>query len=240
MIRLRHRFVAGAVWAAFHVVCHAALAHQGALHLDCQPAFGETCYRAHLHGNHSAHPPHPQAVGEAVLVLNRARNELRYELSLSGLDLEADPIKRTDPNDILGIHIHLIVPGTVGPHVLNIFGLATFGVPAEEDADLVVDYEHDSLRGRYDISDATIDPATGLPYLQFFPLTSKIIDDWVDELDAGQLMFAVHSVASGFPNMAVHGPIVQSVPEPSLAWLSIASLLSAAQTARRWQKSRWR
>ena len=114
--------------------------------------------------------------------------------------------------------MHLNVPGTVGPHVLNIFGLATYGMPAEEDADLVVDYANQTLSGVFDYGDATIDPATGEPLFQFFPLTTKIIDDWLEELDAGDLMFAVHTVASGFPTMAIHG-LIHAVPEPGAGGL---------------------
>jgi hypothetical protein len=97
-------------------------------------------------------------------------------------------------------------------------------MPAEEDADLVVDYEHNTLTGIYDISDATIDPATGEPYFQFFPLTTKIIDDWLDELDRGELMVAVHTVETGFPTMAIHGHISRVVPEPSTSVLLIVSV----------------
>jgi hypothetical protein len=201
--------------------------------LACDVASGEICYYAVVDDFHATNSPHPDAIGEAFFVLNAERTELRYLLTVDGLSLKPIATDRTEPDDIIGIHLHLNVPDTVGPHVLNIFGLATYGVAAEEDADLVVDYDHKTLSGIYDISDATIDPATGEPYFQFFPLTSKIIDDWLDELDAGQLMIAVHTVASGFPAMAIHGHISRSVPEPTTSVLTLAGIMVSWLAARK-------
>jgi hypothetical protein len=191
--------------------------HHGSNPLACAPAAGEACYYAVLDDFNVHHSPHLDASGEAFFALNAERTELRYLLTLDGLNLKPNAAERTEPNDIVGIHLHLYIPGLpggVGPHVLNIFGLATYGMPAEEDADLVVDYANQTLSGIYDISDATIDPETGEPYFQFFPLTTKIIDDWLDELDRGELMVAIHTVESGFPTMAIHGHISRVVPEP--------------------------
>jgi len=129
--------------------------------------------------------------------------------------------------------LHLHVPDTVGPHVLNIFGLATFNVPAEEDSDLVIDYAHKTLSGVWDNGDATIDPNTGQPYQQFFPLTSKLLTDWLDDLNDEMLMVAVHTNASGFPAMAIHGHISRLVPEPSVGSLLAACLLLPALRLRR-------
>ncbi|HEX2476351.1 MAG TPA: PEP-CTERM sorting domain-containing protein [Lacipirellulaceae bacterium] len=192
--------------------------------LACSPASGEACYYAAIDDFNVHHSPHPEATGEAVFALNVQRTELRYLITLDGLNLKPHAADRTEPDDILGIHLHLYIPGLpggVGPHVLNIFGLATYGMPAEEDADLVVDYEHHTLTGIYDITDATIDPETGEPYFQFFPLTTKIIDDWLDELDRGELMIAIHTVESGFPTMAIHGHISRVVPEPGTVLMLI-------------------
>jgi hypothetical protein len=164
-------------------------------------------------------PSTTDATGEIFLRLNHERTELHYKIVLDGtLGLKPNPADRTQPDDIIGIHMHEHVPGLpmgVGPHVLNIFGLATYGMPAEEDADLIIDYEHQTLTGIYDISDATIDPETGQPYHQFFPLTSKIIDEWLDELENGLMMVGIHTNESGFPTMALHGHIARVVPEPA-------------------------
>jgi hypothetical protein len=193
-------------------------------------ARGETNYIAELH-DHDAHHLNHEAFGSASLSLNNERTHLSYRLDISGLNLKPNAADRTEPDDVIGIHMHLNVPGTVGPHVLNIFGLATYGMPAEEDADLVVDYANNTLSGVFDYSDATIDPTTGEPYLQFFPLTTKIIDDWLDELHAGDLMFAVHTVATGFPTMAIHGRI-HPVPEPAMM-ASVATVFCLWLSSRR-------
>jgi hypothetical protein len=104
--------------------------------------------------------------------------------------------------------------------VLNVFGLATYNMLAEEDADRVIDYQNRVISGVWDDGDATIDPSTGQPYLPFLPLTSKPLSDWIDYLNSGQLMVAVHTNESGFPAMAIHGHIN---PVPEL--LSIVMLL---------------
>jgi hypothetical protein len=163
-----------------------------------------------------AQPSTTNATGEIFLTLNSARTELLYEIVLDDLlSLKPNPADRTEPDDIIGIHLHLHVPDTIGPHVLNIFGL-----PAEEDADLVIDYASKTLSGVYDITDATIDPTTGEPALQFYPLTTKIIYDWIDDLESGALMIAVHTNESGFGTMAIHGHIgSHAVAEPSAAGL---------------------
>jgi len=203
--------------------------------LDCDSAAGEACYEAVIDDFHSV-PSTTDAIGHAFLALNSARTEVRYQIVLDDLlALKPDPADRTEFDDVIGIHFHRHVPDTVGPHILNIFGLATWGVPAEEDADLVVDYENHMLSGIFDISDATIDPSTGQPFLEFFPLTSKVIGDWLDELDLGLWMVAVHTNESGFPNMAIHGHISNTIPEPAAGWLALiaGASLGMSQTSRR-------
>ena len=183
--------------------------------LACAPASGETCYHAVIDDFHSLNSPHPDALGEAFLALNAQRTELRYLLTIDGLNLKPNAADRTALDDVIGIHLHLNVPDTVGPHLLNIFGLATYNMPAEEDSDLVVNFADRTLSGVYDDGDATIDPATGQPFLPFFPLPSKPLSNWLEHLEQGDLMVAVHTNASGFPAMAIHGHISQVVPEPA-------------------------
>jgi hypothetical protein len=206
--------------------------------LACDEHAGESCYYAVIDDFH-ADPSTTDATGEVFLTLNSERTELRYSIVLDHLlGLKLDPADRTEPDDVIGMHLHLYVPGTVGPHVLNIFGLATYGVPAEEDADLVVDYEDRVLTGIYDISDATIDPTTGQPFPQNIPLTSKVITDWLGYLDSGLLMLAVHTNESGFPTMAIHGhisPMSRSVPEPATGMLAFAGIF-AFQLVIRWRR----
>ncbi|MDZ4659528.1 MAG: CHRD domain-containing protein [Bythopirellula sp.] len=175
-----------------------------------------------------ANPSTTDATGEIFLTLNPARTELSYRIVFDELlGLKANPADRTEPDDITGIHLHLHVPDTLGPHVLNIFGW-----PGHEDADLVIDYDHRTLSGIYDISDASRDPLTGELYLQNLPLTTKVIDDWLDALDEGRLMLAVHTNQSGFSTMAIHGHI-SAIPEPSVLTLGSGALVILAMR-RRW------
>jgi hypothetical protein len=211
-----------AVVLAAATVCGQAAAHDphDTNPLACDRPAGETCYVAHLDHDHTPLSPHHDAAGQAFLVLNSERTELRYSIDVEGLDLDPIEANRTASEDITGIHLHLSIPGTIGPHVLNIFGW-----PAEEDADAVFDFDHESMTGIFDISDVSIDPATGQPYLQNLPLTTKIIYNWLDELDDGELMVAVHTVATGFGVMAIHGHINRVVPEPATSMLLVSGLL---------------
>jgi hypothetical protein len=101
-------------------------------------------------------------------------------------------------------------------------------MPAEDDAHLVIDYDHQVLTGKWDLSDASRDPATGELLPQAFPLTSKVITNWLDDLDAGLLMVAIHTNESGFPEMAIHGHIHAIVPEPSAIVLFGAGAIGIA------------
>ncbi|QEG33749.1 CHRD domain-containing protein [Bythopirellula goksoeyrii] len=184
-------------------------------------ASGGHGYYAFLDDFHT-HPSTTEATGEIFLSLNSDQTRLTYRIVLDHLlGLKPNAIDRTEPDDIIGIHLHLHVPDTIGPHVLNIFGLATYNQPAEEDADRVIDYENRTITGVWDDGDATIDPTTGLPYLPFYPLTSKPLTNWLDTLNEGRLMVAVHTNESGFPSMAIRGHI-SPIPEPS-SWGLLAS-----------------
>ncbi len=175
-----------------------------------------------------ANPSTTDATGEIFLTLNPERTELSYRIVFDSLlGLKTNAASRTEPDDIIGIHLHLHVPDTLGPHVLNIFGW-----PGHEDADLVIDYDHMTLTGIYDISDASRDPLTGELYLQNLPLTTKVIYDWLEALDEGRLMLAVHTNQSGFSTMAIHGHI-SAIPEPSSLGLWSGGLAVLA-ARRRW------
>lgn len=174
-------------------------------------ADADTTYAAHLDASQVVfNPSYTTATGDASFSLNDAGTHLHYAIQLHGLDLEPIAANRTDPNDVIGMHIHLTVPDVTGPHILNIFGL-----PSEDDADLVVDYQHESLSGVFDMSDASRDPDTGDLLPQFFPLTTKLISDWLDELAAGELYLAVHTVEASAtpPGVALRGQIIP-VPAP--------------------------
>jgi hypothetical protein len=196
----------------------------GDLPLPCDESIGEACYYALIDDFH-ANPSTTDSTGEIWLTMNPARDEVQYLIQLDDLlGLKPNPVDRAEPDDILGMHLHLHVPDAIGPHLLNLFGLATPTLWGEEDADLVVDYEHRTLRGRYDLSDATLDPETGEPYPQFFFATSKIVTDWVDHFNEGLIVIAVHTVESGFANFALHGHIARVVPEPGTGVAGILGL----------------
>ena len=185
-----------------------------------------------------ATPSTTDATGEIFLTLNEDYTALSYNIVLDDLlGLKENSADRIEPDDIVGIHLHLHVPDTVGPHVLNIFGLATYNMPAEEDADRVIDYENRTISGIWDDGDATIDPETGVPYLPFFPLTSKPLTNWIDYLNSGELMVAIHTNESGFPTMAIHGHISRVVPEPVTAGLTGVLLIFAFGSRFRMHKS---
>jgi hypothetical protein len=224
------------VWAAV-LLCGQCYGHDEDLPaltsnpLGCNPAGGEACYSAVVDDFHSD-PSTTDSMGEVFLVLNSARTEVRYLLALDDLlGFKPNPADRTEPDDILGIHFHLHVPDTIGPHILNIFGLATPTVWGQEDADLVVDYEHHRLTGIFDLSDATKDPATGQPFVpnSIYFATSKILGEWLDELDNGEWVLAIHTNESGFKNYALHGHISRVAPEPStVLLLAVGALLGLA------------
>jgi hypothetical protein len=192
-------------------------------------AAGPTQFVAELHTAHGAHN-HSMAHGRASLTLSADQSRLEYSIALAGLDLESDPAKRVDPEDVFGIHLHLIVPGQIGPHILNIFGN-----PAEEDGDLVVDYSQEMLSGVFDAGDATRDPATGELLPQFFPLTTKIIHDWMDDLLANGLYLAVHTVGQNGAAL-LHGDVIR-IPEPAPAGL-MATVATAIAAFRRKRNGR--
>ncbi len=216
--------------------CRLAWGHDepGGNTLPCDSTVGEACYFALVDDFH-ANPSTTDSTAQIHLTLNAARNAIAYEIHFDELlHLKPNPADRIEPDDILGIHLHLHVPDTIGPHLLNIFGLATPALYAEEDADLVIDYEHRRLTGVYDLSDATVDPATGQPYPQFFFATSKIITDWLEALDNGEWVLAVHTVESGFKNFAIHGHIRPiAVPEPAAIVLIALGGLGILAFARR-------
>lgn len=184
------------------------------------PARAQNFFEAHPHI--VPNPLNPiVAHAFAAFELSADRTKLYYSMEFTGLDLEPDPAKRIDVNDIIGIHLHLIVPDVIGPHILNIFG-----TPSEDDADLMVNYNTERLRGVYDISDASRDPVTGELYPQFFPLTTKVIDDWVDEILNNQTYIAIHTAGEN-GGALMHGDVIQ-LPEPDCFALAAAALLRLA------------
>ena len=192
--------------------------------LPCDVMAGEACFYGKADGA-LVDPSTTNSVGEIYLTLSSDRKELRYMIVLDDLlGLKPNLEDRIEPDDIVGIHIHIHEQGAIGPHVLNIFGWSTPTFWGQEDDDLVIDYENHTLTGIYDISDATIDPVTGEPYFPFFFATTKVIDDYLVYLETNQLVLAVHTNESGFAKWALHGHISSAVPEPACGLLLVMGL----------------
>lgn len=189
------------------------------------PTMGQKEFVSNLDSSQVVNNPSDStATGIASLSLNTEQAKLAYSVQLFGLDLEPVAENRTDPNDVLAIHIHLHVQDVIGPHILNIFG-----VPSFDDDDLVIDYANESFTGVYDASDASRDPDEVLP--QAFPLTTKLFPTSfrLEELLNDQWYFAVHTV--GTPGVTIRGAIL-AVPEPSSALLAMLGLTSGLLQSR--------
>ena len=161
----------------------------------------------------------------ATFVLDEAQQNLSYFIEVDGLVLDPIPEDRTGSSDIDKIHIHNAPAGFSGPHVLNIFGL-----PSEDDSQMVVDYGNQTIVGIYDDSDA-IDPDTGELFDQNNPLTTKLFSNFVDDLLDEQLYLAIHTAGQN-GNIAVRGQI-RAIPEPHGACCVCLSLILASIYRRR-------
>lgn len=162
----------------------------------------------------------------ATFTLDAAQENLSYSVEVFGLDLKPESANRTGFSDITAIHVHNGFFGSSGPHVLNIFG-----VPSEDDAEAVFDFNNETLSGVYNDADA-IDPTTGALFDQNSPLTTKLFSNFVDDLLAGQLYLAIHTAGQD-GNIAIRGQII-AVPEPSsVALLAIGALCGLARRRRR-------
>ncbi|MEM6253551.1 MAG: CHRD domain-containing protein [Cyanobacteria bacterium P01_D01_bin.156] len=141
------------------------------------------------------------ATAIVTFLLAEDESGLAYKIQLNGLNLKADPLSRTTDNDVTRIHFHVGAPGTNGGHTLNIFG-----IPSQDDNDVIIDYENNIISGIWDDPDAT--DLNGDGDTDDGP-ESKPISDFLDELNAGELYIQVHDVASdklGTPG-AVRGQI---------------------------------
>lgn len=145
--------------------------------------------------------------GIATFVLDDAQENLSYSLQLFGLDLKSVPGDRVEFSDVDKIHLHNGFPGESGPHVLNIFGL-----PSEDDSEMVVDFVNESLTGIYNDEDA-IDPDNGGLFDQNNPGTTKLLSNFADDLIDGQLYIAIHTAGQN-GDVAIRGQIL-AVPEPT-------------------------
>ncbi len=149
--------------------------------------------------------------------LDSSQQNLSYTIQIFGLDLKAVPADRTGFSDVTAIHLHNGFVDTSGPHVLNIFG-----VPSEDDSEMVVDFANDTISGVFNDADA-IDPNTGSLFDQNNPINTKLLSNFTDDLMDQQLYLAIHTAGQN-GNIAIRGQL-NAVPEPSsLAIISIATV----------------
>lgn len=173
-----------------------------------QAAFSHTLYEAQLNASQVvSHATTTTGTAFATFELNDDQSQLAYTLTLDGLNFEQDVASRTNATDVNKIHLHSGSAGSAGVHTLNIFGL-----PSEDDADLVVDYANNSLSGIWDASDA-INSSTNEPFDQTVGGTTKYLADFIDELENGDIYLAIHTFGEG-GSVAVRGQLY-SIPEPS-------------------------
>ncbi len=170
------------------------------------------------------------AVGTGSFTLNEDETQLAYELAFEGVNLVEKLVEgdRTAPNDVNKIHIHVAPAGSNGPHTLNIFGL-----PAEDDADLVVDYAANTLSGVWDDSDVSDLNGNGLSD----PNDTKPLTDFINTLKTGGLYVQVHTnrfdASTGFPGelrgqiLATNDAPTATTPEP----LSVLGLVAVTGIA---------
>lgn len=132
----------------------------------------------------------PDSTASAIVtfILAEDGSSLAYKIQLDGLTLKEDPFSRVEANDVTKIHFHIGAPGNNGPHALNVFGL-----PSEDDDDLVVDYENGIITGIWEDSDATDLNGDGDTDE---PGETKPLSDYIEALKAGDLYIQVHDVAA--------------------------------------------
>lgn len=184
-------------------------------------------FTAELEGAQVVSPNFPTGVpssasGFATFELNEDQTALEYVIQLEGVTLKEDIGDRTEGNDVTKIHIHTGAFGTNGPHALNIFGL-----PSEDDDDLVVDFEAGVLMGTWDDSDAFDD--LGNLFNPGAEGTTKTLASSLAALMSGNLYLQVHT--NNFDGLEIRGQIT-SVPEPG-AVLGLAAVAGLGIRLRR-------
>ena len=195
------------VFSLFAVVC-------------CPSSPADMIFRADLDASQVPGGSTETGTATATFVLDDAQENLSYFIQINGMDLKPVQADRTDFGDIDKIHLHNGFAGATGPHVLNIFGL-----PSEDDAEMVVDFDNETISGVYNDADA-IDPNTNELFDQNDPATTKLFANFVDDLIEGQLYLAIHTAGQG-GGVAVRGQLV-AVPEPSSAMVvfGVASIIA--------------
>ena len=140
---------------------------------------------------------------------------VKYTLELSGVDL-GGTLTPENGDDVTAIHLHSGNRGeqNIGVHTLNIFGL-----PGEDDADAVFDFETNTITGIWDNLDSTDDvnggnTSNGIPDHHLSdalngvnPISTKTVSAFVDELLADSFYIQVHTNDFDIPSGAIRGQV---------------------------------
>ena len=153
--------------------------------------------------------PVSDATAYGTFVLDQtdpANPTLTYSITFNNFDVASE---------MQGMHFHAGDPGQNGPHALNVYGM-----PREDDADMVV--SGNTISGIWDNSDRNYGPDGTLDNGD-----SVALSDALFSLLNDQIYVNVHSFAYPAPNTGeLRGQIVQVVPEPAgLGLLGLAGLL---------------
>jgi len=147
--------------------------------------------------------------GKAKFWWADGEDALYYEIEVSKnyiVTWNGQTSKGNGGDTITKIHFHNNVPGTAGPHVLNVFG-----APSEDDGNLSVDVDKRTFTGKWDDGDANdLPPANRSPNDSVaFTLVDPLSGNTPrDELCSGNLYVNIHSVEHG-PG-ALRGQIIPS------------------------------
>ena len=149
--------------------------------------------------------------GTFVLDQTDANNPtLSYSLNFFNFDVASE---------LQAVHFHFGAPGDNGPHVLNVFGL-----PREDDADMMV--TGNTITGIWDDGDANNGPDGDRDNGDSIELSLMI-----DSLITGQLYVQVHSFQYPVPDAGeLRGQIV--TPEPATLGLVPMGMLLLARRRR--------
>lgn len=142
---------------------------------------------------------------------------VKYEIELFGVDLGGTSTPETG-DDVTAMHLH---SGNVGEQAIGVHTLNIFGIPGEDDDDVVFDFEKNTISGIWDNSDSTDNVNTGntsngLPdhHLSDMleginPISTKTVTDFADELLADSFYLQVHTNDYQIPTGAIRAQISQ-------------------------------